>query len=270
MGFYLLIIGLLFALGLAIGSFINVVIYRMVHNDSALRGRSYCDNCKEPIAWYDNIPLVSFLLLHRRCRHCGAPIPWEYPAVEFLTGSLFIWWYFIGSTFFRLSAKPFLFLQPLFWLFVGLILVVIFFADFIYFIIPDSAVLLLGLATLGYRLLLTTQHIMMPRDFYLSIVSGVAAGLFFLFLYLATRRKGMGLGDVKYVVVMGLLLGWPSILVGLFMAFVIGASVGVSLIVLGKKHLQSRIPFGPFLVIGTLIALLWGEKLATMYLSTLL
>src|SRR5260221_5186419 len=85
-----LVIFLLFTLGLAIGSFLNVVIYRMVHHDSALRGRSYCDTCKKQIIWYDNIPLVSFLLLKRKCRFCGAPIPWEYPTVELLTGILFV------------------------------------------------------------------------------------------------------------------------------------------------------------------------------------
>ncbi len=265
----LLIIVLLFILGLAIGSFLSVVIYRLVHNDSPLRGRSYCDNCKKQIAWYDNIPLLSFILLRRKCRYCGHPIPWEYPAVEFLTGALFVWWFVVGFTFFRLSERPFLVVQPLFWLFVGILLVVIFFTDYLYYIIPDSAVLLLTLMTLVYRLFLTGTHIMMSHDFALAIACGIGASLFFLMLFLLTRGRGMGFGDVKLAFPLGLLLGWPNTLVALFLSFLIGASVGIVTIIDGKKKLKSAVPFGPFLVIGALIALLWGSQLVRMYMSLL-
>lgn len=263
----LLIVGLLFIMGLVIGSFLNVVIYRMVNNDSPMRGRSYCDSCKQPIAWYDNIPLVSFLALGRKCRHCGEPIPWEYPAVEFITGALFVWWYFIGSTFFQLSSKPFLVIQPLFWLFVGILLVMIFFTDLMYYIIPDSAVFLLTVLTFLYRFFLTNQNVMMSIDFQLAIVSAVGASMFFLSLFLLTRGKGMGFGDVKLVFPMGLLLGWPNTVVAIFLSFVIGAVAGVIAMAFKKKKLKSAIPFGPFLVLGTFIALLWGNDLVRMYLS---
>ncbi len=263
----LLVSALLFIMGLVIGSFLNVVIYRMVHNDSPLRGRSYCDSCKQQIAWYDNIPLVSFLVLKRKCRHCGGPIPWEYPAVEFLTGALFVWWFFIGSTFFRLSATPFLVIQPMFWLFVGILLVLIFFTDFMYYLIPDSAVFLLTVLTFFYRLFLTHQNVMMGYDFQLALVCAVGASLFFLALFLLTRGKGMGFGDVKLAFPIGLLLGWPSTLVAIFLAFILGAITGVAAILVRKKKLKSTIPFGPFLVLGTFIALLWGGDLVRMYLS---
>lgn len=263
----LLVVMLLFVMGLVIGSFINVVIYRMVNNDSPLRGRSYCDSCKKPIAWYDNIPLVSFLILKRKCRHCGEPIPWEYPAVEFITGALFVWWYFIGSTFFHLSSQPLLFIQPLFWLFVGILLVMIFFTDLMYYIIPDSAVFLLTAMTLFYRLFLTHQNIMMSRDFQLALVCAAGASLFFLSLFLLTRGKGMGFGDVKLAIPLGILLGWPNTVVAIFLSFVIGAIVGLVAMAIKKKKLKSQIPFGPFLVLGTFIALLWGGDLTRMYLS---
>lgn len=266
MGFFLIIV-LLFSLGLAIGSFLSVVIYRLVHNDSPLRGRSYCDSCKKQIAWHDNIPLLSFIVLHRKCRHCGQPIPWEYPAVEFLTGTLFVWWFVVGFTFFRLSSKPFLIVQPLFWLFVGILLVVIFFTDYLYYIIPDSAVLLLTGMTFLYRFFLVQAGIMMQQDFTLAVASGVGASLFFLSLFLFTKGRGMGFGDVKLAFPLGLLLGWPNIVVALFLSFVIGASVGVVTIATGKKQMKSTIPFGPFLVIGSLIALLWGSELVRMYMS---
>lgn len=262
-----LIVILLFVMGLVIGSFLNVVIYRMVNNDSPLRGRSYCDSCKRAIAWYDNIPLISFLLLKRKCRHCGEPIPWAYPAVEFITGALFVWWYFIGSTFFQLTAKPFLVIQPLFWLFAGILLVMIFFTDFMYYLIPDSAVFLLTVITFVYRLFLTNQNIMMARDFQLALGCAVGASLFFLSLFLLTRGKGMGFGDVKLAFPLGLILGWPNTLVAVFLAFIIGAVAGLIAMSLKKKKLKSTIPFGPFLVLGTFIALLWGNDLVRMYLS---
>lgn len=266
---FFLIIALLFVLGLAIGSFLSVVIYRMTHGDSALRGRSYCDACKNQIAWYDNIPLLSFILLRRKCRHCGTPIPWEYPAVEFLTGALFVWWFVVGFTFFRLSERPFLIIQPLFWLFVGILLVMIFFTDYMYYIIPDSAVVLLTIATFAYRLFLTRQGIMMPHDFALAILCACGACLFFLGLFLLTKGRGMGFGDVKLAFPLGLLLGWPNTLVALFLSFFIGASVGILTIMLGKKKLKSAVPFGPFLVIGTLIALLWSNEIVRMYVGLL-
>lgn len=269
MSVVLLVVILLFLLGLAVGSFINVIIYRMTHDDSPLRGRSYCDQCKKQIPWYDNIPLLSFVILRRKCRHCQAVIPWEYPAVEFLTGSLFVWWYVIGSTFFRLSERPFLVIQPAFWLVVGLLLVIIFFSDLMYYFIPDSAVLFLSLGAFSYRLILTLQKIMMPQDFFLAIVCAVGASLFFGFLYLVTRGKGMGLGDVKLAFPLGLILAWPSTLVAFFVAFLLGSGVGIGLIFLGKKKLRSHLPFGPFMIVGTLVALLWGGELVTMYMSLL-
>lgn len=269
MGELLLTLGVLFALGLAIGSFLNVVIYRSVHNDSPLRGRSYCDSCKKPIRWYDNIPVVSFILLRSRCRYCKAEIPWEYPAVEFLTGALFVWWYVVGFTFFQLGSSPFSVIQPLFWLLVGVLFLVICFADVSYYIIPDSAVILLTGIVIGYRTLLVSQHIMIGHDFLLSIMSGLFASCFFLSLVLLTKGKGMGLGDVKLAFPLGLLLGYPLTVVALFLSFILGALVGILAIVLGKKKLKSRLPFGPFLIVGTILALVWGEQLLTLYLHYL-
>ncbi len=269
MGELFLTLSVLFALGLAIGSFLNVVIYRSVHNDSPLRGRSYCDSCKKPIRWYDNIPVVSFILLRSRCRYCKAEIPWEYPAVEFLTGALFVWWYVVGFTFFQLGSSPFSVIQPLFWLLVGVLFLVICFADVSYYIIPDSAVILLTGIVIGYRTLLVSQHIMIGHDFLLSIMSGLFASCFFLSLVLLTKGKGMGLGDVKLAFPLGLLLGYPLTVVALFLSFILGALVGILAIVLGKKKLKSRLPFGPFLIVGTILALVWGEQLLTLYLHYL-
>jgi leader peptidase (prepilin peptidase)/N-methyltransferase len=269
MGELLLTLGVLFTLGLAIGSFLNVVIYRSVHNDSPLRGRSYCDSCKKPIRWYDNIPVVSFILLRSRCRYCKAEIPWEYPAVEFLTGALFVWWYVVGFTFFQLGSSPFSVIQPLFWLLVGVLFLVICFADVSYYIIPDSAVILLTGIVIGYRTLLVSQHIMIGHDFLLSIMSGLFASCFFLSLVLLTKGKGMGFGDVKLIIPLALLQGWPNITVGLFLAFCSGAIVGVMLILAQRAKLKQVIPFGPYLIFSTFVTLIFGNELLSWYLHFL-
>lgn len=265
----LLAVAVIFCLGLAIGSFLNVVIYRSVHHDSPLRGRSYCDSCKKPIAWYDNIPLISFIVLRRKCRHCHAIIPWEYPTVELLTGLLFVWWYVVGFTFFKLTELPFGFLQPLFWLTVGILFVVIVFADLSYMIIPDSAVLLLSIAALSYRGMLVAQGIMSGDDFWKSIASAVGAVAFFLFLTVVTKGKGMGMGDVKLAFPLGLILGFPLTIVAIFLSFILGSVVAIPMLVLRQKKLKSVIPFGPFLILGSVIALVWGEPLLAWYVQFL-
>lgn len=234
-----------------------------------MRGRSYCDECKAPIAWYDNIPLFSFLILRRKCRHCKTTIPWEYPAVELLTGALFVWWYVVGFTFFQLTSQPLSFIQPLFWLCVGILFLVITFTDITYMIIPDSAVILLTMAAFAYRLYLTHTGVMQGKDFWASLLTAFVFSLFFFALILITKGRGMGFGDVKLVFPLGIILGFPNSLVALFIACVSGALVGMALLWRKKKKLTGVIPFGPFLILGSVVALLWGDQLLHWYLSKL-
>jgi leader peptidase (prepilin peptidase)/N-methyltransferase len=131
LGSFLLISCFLFALGAVIGSFLNVVISRSMSGESWVKGRSHCDECGKQIVWWDNMPLLSFILLRGKCRWCKKSISLSHPVIEFLTGSLFVWWYWGGFFFFRLTQQPFHYVQPLFWLVVALILLVIFFADLI-------------------------------------------------------------------------------------------------------------------------------------------
>lgn len=255
--------------GLTIGSFLNVLIYRTVHDESYIEGRSKCPHCKKMIAWYDNIPVVSFIVLRRRCRHCKKPISWTYPAIELITAGLFVWWYLIGFTFFRLGAQPFALLQPGFWLFVGICLIVVFFADLLYGIIPDSVVIALTGLGLLYRISLYASHIMQPGDFWLTIMGAACASLGFWLLWYLSRGRGMGFGDVKFVFPLGLILGWPNILVGLFLSFVVGAVVSVMLLLMKRKRFRQTVPFGPFLVVGTVTTLLVGDRILQWYLSLL-
>lgn len=269
----ILLIGcVLFAFGLVIGSFLNVVIYRTLNEESFVTGRSRCDHCKKQIAWYDNIPLISFLVLGGRCRYCKKPISLTHPVVELLTGVLFLWWGlggFFFFQFFQLSQQPFQIIQPLFWLLVGIFLLIIFVTDAISYIIPDYAVISLLSLSAIYRIALVLSGIMKPADFLFSILGTLLITGFFFALWFFTKGKGMGFGDVKFCLPMGLLLGWPEMLVGVFISFVIGAVVGVFLIALGRKNMKAHIPFGPFLVLGTVIGLVYGNQILHWYLTIL-
>ncbi len=260
---------LVFLFGLVMGSFLNVVVYRVLNGDSPLRGRSQCPHCRRQIAWYDNIPLLSFAVLRGRCRYCHKKISWRYPLLELLTGMLFVWWYGMGQFFFRLSAEPYTVIQPVFWLLVGIGLVALLVADLWFYVLPD--IFTVGLAVLAflYRFLLTTAGIMKLNDFLGAIAAAFGVAGFFTGLIWLTKGKGMGWGDVKLAVVMGLLLGWPRILVAVFMAFLTGALVGIILIVLGRKRFGQTIPFGPFLILGTVTALAAGGRMIDWYTKML-
>ena len=265
-GFSILALLVLFILGTAIGSFLNVVIYRTIKGDSWVKGRSKCDHCQQKIAWYDNIPILSFLFLKGKSRCCKLPIPISYPIVELITGLLFTWWYGIGFVFFKLTTAPFVVLQPLFWLLVGILLLIIFFTDLKYMIVPDLAVGLLFVLTLAYRFYLTSTGVMQIKDFQLAILGMILGVLFLGSLWLFTQGKGMGLGDVKLIAPIALLLGWPKILVGLFTAFLFGGVVGMILLLTKKKKFGQVIPFGPFIVLGAVMSLVWGEAILQWYL----
>lgn len=259
----------LFALGCVVGSFLNVVVYRTVEQQSWVTGRSKCESCGHQIRWFDNIPLVSYLLLGGKCRDCKTPISMTHPVIELLTGSLFVWWYWFGAFFFQLSHSPFQTIQPLFWLLVGILLLMIVVSDFMYFIIPDTIVAILFVLTILYRITLVWFGVMQVSDLLWSLVAMTVAFLFFGSLWLITKGKGFGMGDVKLVVPLALLLGWQKIFVGLFLAFLFGAIFGVVLIVLGKKRFGEVIPFGPFIVLGSITALIFGQNLLQWYIALL-
>jgi len=264
---YLTII--LFILGSAIGSFINVLISRTRTSQQWVKGRSHCDHCNKPLKWYDMVPLLSYIWLRGQSRCCHQPISISHPVVEFLTGTMLVWWFWGGSLFFQLTKAPFQIIQPLFWLSVGIILLVIFLVDFYTMIIPDLAVWSLLLLTLLYRLALTITGVMAQTDFIWTILAAVGVWFAFFLLWFLTKGKGLGFGDVKLSIPMTLLLGWPQILVGLFLSFTIGGAVGAVLLLTGKKKLKQVVPFGPFLVVGTVITLVFGDLILRWYLSLL-
>ena len=239
------------ALGLVIGSFLNVVIYRLPRGLGFVRGRSFCPKCKHKVNWFDNVPVISFLILKGRCRFCGRKISWRYPLIELLAGALFYLSYLS-----HLSFLSYLLICGL---------VVIFFIDLEHQIIPDEIVIPLSVLFLGYRLLTNIQYLI--SNF---LITGIVSFLFLYLIHLLTKGKGMGLGDVKLAFLMGLVLGFPKIVVAFYLAFLTGAFVGVILILLSRAKLKQKIAFGPFLVFGTIFSLLWGEKIVTLAEKVLL
>jgi len=185
--------------------------------------------------------------------------------VEFLTGALFVWWFLIGRGFFLLVGQPWTLLQPVFWLVTGMLLLIVFVADWRFGLIPDSATGFLFILALAYRLGLAGFGLMQSVDLVRAIICGLVLMAFFYGLWFFSRGRGFGFGDVKLAPSLGLLLGWPKTPVAVFLAFVLGALAALILLVLGRKKLGQTIPFGPFLVLGTLIALLWGSRLWSWY-----
>lgn len=238
-----------------------MLIMRMIVGEEFVKGRSHCDHCRKTLAWYEMIPIFSFLFLKGRSSCCKKKLSYQYPIVEVLIGILFVWWVVMGTLFFRLVMSPVSTMQPLFWLVVGVILTGILIADLFYGLIPSPFVWGGVLLTVLYRLSLIFAGVYRGVDLIWSMVSAVGAAGFFWFLRFITKGKGMGEGDVILAVLVGLILGWPRVFVGVMSSFILGALISVLLLVFGKKKFGQTIPFGPFMVLGVLVGLLWGEKI---------
>ena len=265
-----------FILGLAVGSFLNCIIYRLEKNESFLKGRSYCPHCHHILAWQDLIPILSFLILRGKCRYCGKKISLQYPLVELATGILF---FSIFYSTFQHSNIPTLqqFIQFLYLSIVSSFLIIVFVYDLKHYIIPDK-IIFPAIATVFIFQIISnfqfpfsiTNFQFRITNFYFSILSALGAAAFFLLIFLFSRGKWLGFGDVKLGFLMGLFLGFPKILISLFFAYLIGAIIGIGLILAGKKTLKSEVPFGPFLVTGTFVAFFWSNILIDWYLSLFL
>lgn len=252
---------LVFLFGLAAGSFLNAFIYRTEKGGSVLRGRSCCLDCKHVLSWHDLIPVLSYVFLWGKCRYCNGSISLQYPFVELAGGLLFV-----GTLWFALpnltATFPVFILLGYLWIIASL-LVVVFVYDLKHFIIPDKVVYPAIAFAVAY------QALSGPEAFWNAAAAGVGAAVFFLAIYLLSKGRAMGFGDVKLALFMGLFLGFPVILVALALAFGAGALVGLIFIAAGKKTMRSQVPFGPFLVLGTFVALFWGNALVDFYLSWL-
>ena len=241
---------LFFVIGIFFGSFLTVLIDRIPRKESIF-GRSYCETCKSVLTWKDLIPLISFASLFAKCRYCKAPLSYYYPMVEIVTGLIF------SATFYSVwTQHQETFLPSLiFYLLISSSLIIIFFSDLKHGVIPDKI--------LFPTLLLTVLYIFSfeTRSFYLNLLSGTGAFLFFLVIFLITRGKGMGFGDVKFSALMGFLLGFPETVAAVYSAFLTGGISAIILVLWRKKRFgrKDTIPFGPFLVLGAFLSLFFGD-----------
>ena len=252
-GLVVLVAGLF---GLAIGSFLNVVIWRVPRKESVVRPPSHCPQCETPIRPADNVPVLSWLVLRGKCRHCGNPIPVRYPLVEAGNGVLF------AAVAARFGAEWEL---PAY-LVLAAALLAISIIDLEHFIVPDRITAPLTVAALGLLGLAAVADSNGWR-FGRTLLGGVAYFAFLLLLNIF-YPKGMGMGDVKLSFSLGLYLGWlgwGQVFLGGFLAFLLGAVVGVGLIVSKIKSRKDVVPFGPFLALGAMLTILWGDPILRWY-----
>lgn len=273
-----------FILGAIVGSFLNVVIHRIPNEESIVFPNSACPNCKTPIKAYDNIPILSWLILRGKCRGCAQPIAARYPAVELLTALLFLLVYW------QTGLSPVL---PVYLVFVSAIIALIF-IDAEHMILPNVITYpLLALALLVRIIFPIAFEQSYFRDVFFapatyisdqpawlvslfSAVVGALAGGGSLWLVGAIWKKirgvdAMGLGDVKMMLGVGALLGWRMAALSIFLGAFVGAIVGISMIATQKdRDMQTQIPFGIFLGIGSIVSLLFGEQLIRWYFMTFL
>jgi leader peptidase (prepilin peptidase) / N-methyltransferase len=266
--FFLVII--IFLLGLSLGSFINSLVWRLA-NDISLKGRSVCPDCKKTIAWYDNIPVFSFLRLKGKCRYCRKKIAKQYLLVEISTGILFVLAYFkfLDYQFLSLTdALSLLTLDNLAILFRDLlaifILLLVFVFDWRYFLIPVNLLII-------FFPLFWLLNFLAGVSWWWPIILALVVALFFFLQFAITKGKGLGEGDIWFGAFLAFLLpSWSELLVAILLAYFLGSLVGIVLMLLKKKQWQSKLPLGTFLVIGTIISIFLGDYIWSLYWNFLL
>jgi leader peptidase (prepilin peptidase)/N-methyltransferase len=256
---------LIFFLGAAVGSFLNVLVNRTVEGGDWVTSRSACDYCGKTLAWFDMVPVLSFLWYRGRSRCCKKPLSYQHLVVETLVGVLFVWWVALSAAVFRLVSGPGATVQPLFWLVTGIILLAILVADLYYGVIPLPFLFLGTALVLMYRGVLVIGGDYQLLDLGRSVVTALGAAGFYQGLRVITKGKGMGEGDVWLAGYLGLVLGWPRMLPATMLAFILGATVGVILLVSKRKTMKQTLPFGPFMILGAAIALRWGERIVEIW-----
>lgn len=285
-GYTALFLGLLFVFGTVFGSFTSVLAYRIPNGRSVSKGRSKCPHCSHILSGIELIPVFSYLIQAGKCRNCRASIHVQYPLLEISVGLLFAAAYFIAT---QAVAGPSLLLvntdsiSLLFWLTLAFLLAIIviytalFLIDLHHLLLPDVLVFTgIGIAIVYHilKILLFLSQGVASNTAFVPFLQSLGIGLlvagFFLFLIIITRGKGMGGGDVKLAVLIGLVNGWPQTIVAIFIAFLSGAIISSVLLLVGKKRMTSVVPFGPFLIAGSVIALLYGNRLVDFYINGVL
>lgn len=261
--FILYVTLLVFLFGACIGSFLNVCIYRIPREESVVHPRSHCPACLQLIAWYDNLPVLSYIGLKGKCRHCGGRISPRYALVELLTAVLFLAvWNEYGW-----DARTPVFLVMVSGLLLGT------FVDLEHYIIPDRVSLggmVTGLLFSGLVPALHQESAVVPA--LIASVIGLVAGAGSLYLvgelgHLMLKKEAMGLGDVKLLGGIGAYVGWAGVIFTVLVSSLLGSVIGLTLIACGKREWQGRIPYGPFLATGAVIWILGGRGWWAAYVN---
>lgn len=252
-------LSLVFVCGLVIGSFLNVLIYRLPRGKQFVKGRSVCPHCGNTIKWYHNIPLVSYIVLLGRCAYCRKAISIRYPLVELLNGLGYSYFFFGHGWSIELAVLAFL----------TSALIVIFFIDLEHQIIPDL-VTLPGMV-IGLAVSLIPGGITPVQSLIGLLVGGGALYLIAVLGDWLFKKESMGGGDVKMAAMLGAFLGWEKVLLVFMASAVIGLVVSVALMAFSAKLRRTRVvPFGPFIALAAVLAIIWGDKLVALYAQNVL
>jgi leader peptidase (prepilin peptidase)/N-methyltransferase len=241
--------------GAIVGSFLNVCIIRLPKEESIVWPGSHCPHCKNPIRVYDNIPLISYILLKGKCRHCNGPISIQYPLIEGITA--------LSSLILFIKFGPSL--SYLFYFLFVAALIVVTVIDLYHQIIPD----VISLPGIGVGLL---ASLILPQLTFLNSLKGLILGGGSLFVVATLyqwlfKREGMGGGDVKLLAMIGAFLGWKAVILTILLGSLIGSIIGISIIILKGKDFKYAIPFGPFLSLGAVLALFYENEIIVWYLK---
>ncbi|MYL44799.1 prepilin peptidase [Virgibacillus halodenitrificans] len=242
-----------FLFGLIFGSFFNVVGLRLPKQIPFANDRSICPQCKKQLSWYENIPVVSFIIQVGKCRHCQGSISFIYPITEVITGIGFALSYAIFGWQIELAIAL---------LFVSM-LMILFVADITYMLIPDKVLLF-------FLPLFVILRVVEPLDPWWSSIVGAIVGFVLLAAIILISRGGMGAGDMKLFGLLGIVLGVKGVLLAFFLSCMIGAIIGIILLLSGKIDRKQPIPFGPYIVAASLLTYFYGDKLINWYVTILL
>lgn len=236
-----------FILGLILGSFLNVLLFRLDREGGIIWGRSKCPKCKSQLNWRDMIPLLSFILLKRKCRYCKERISFIYPIVELLTGLIFALFYIQLGFPFNISN--------IFQLILIYFLIAILFFDYIYYLIPDKIVLPLALSSLVLAVIVRRPELIN------LLISGLIFGGFFAILYIISKGRWIGLGDAKLSLLIGLSFGYPDSFLVIVGSIWTAALLGLILIVFKKASFKSELPFGSFLAAYSILLIIYQYEI---------
>ncbi len=249
----------IFIFGLCIGSFLNVCIYRIPDESKSVNqpSRSICLNCGYTLKFYDNIPILSYIWLKGRCRQCQAPISWRYPLVELLTGLGAI------SIFIKSGLAP---ETLIYFIFIACLLVITF-IDLDHRIIPD--VITLPGIPVFFVMAMAVPDVTLKDSLIGLLIGGGSLWAVALIYKFFTGKDGMGGGDIKLLAMMGVLIGWQGVLFTIFVSSAIGSVTGLSIMLVQKGNLKLAVPFGPFLAIGAISFIFFGQEIIYWYFNLL-